>query len=279
MIELLKNRSIISIRGKEAVKFLQNLTTNDLVNNIYSYNYLLSPQGRYLYDFFVYKSSDDELLVDVHSNCANSLLQKLGMYNLRNAVEINDVTNKYRILYSRQEPEIDSYKFVFTYHDPRFHKLGFRTMVEHNESFQEKAKGYMTDELLYFEDKYNFAIPDGMVDLVFDRSLVVQFGAAELGAISYKKGCYIGQEVISRARYQGTIRKKLFKLVNNHQELIIAEKGSEITDFRGNKVGVFCSGYKHKGIALLDTEVVTNTDELLMTSSKQQVKLGIPEFY
>ena len=84
MVQLLKNRSILSVTGNDSVMFLQNITTNDLINNIYSYNYLLSSQGRYLYDFFVLKFLNNQLFIDIDSGASSSFLTKLNLYKLRN---------------------------------------------------------------------------------------------------------------------------------------------------------------------------------------------------
>ena len=99
MAELLENRSILSLSGKDALVFLQNIVTNDLNNYSYSYNYLLSPQGRYLYDFFVLKLSPDQLFIDIDSISAQSFLQKLTIYKLRRDVEIKNLASEYSVLF------------------------------------------------------------------------------------------------------------------------------------------------------------------------------------
>ena len=129
MAELLKNRSILCISGKDSLEFLQNIVTNDLNNNSYSYNYLLSPQGRYLYDFFVLKLFTDQLFIDIDSISAQSFLQKLTIYKLRRDIEIKNLASEYLVLYSREKMEINE-GVIASNCDPRFSKLGFRTILK-----------------------------------------------------------------------------------------------------------------------------------------------------
>src|SRR5574343_1696055 len=107
MAELLKDRSILSLSGKDTLEFLQNIVTNDLNNYSYSYsyNYLLSPQGRYLYDFFVLKLLPDQLFIDIDSISAPSFLQRLIIYKLRREVEIKNLISEYSVLYSKEKLE------------------------------------------------------------------------------------------------------------------------------------------------------------------------------
>lgn len=273
MAELLKNRSILCISGKDSLEFLQNIVTNDLNNNSYSYNYLLSPQGRYLYDFFVLKLFTDQLFIDIDSISAPSFLQRLTLYKLRREVEIKNLTSEYSVLYSKEKLK-NNEGIIASNRDPRFSKLGFRTILK--TSFINKLE--LTGDESYVHDKYEFTIPDGLNDLIADSSLVPQFGAEELSAVSFSKGCYIGQEVISRAKYQGVARKKLFKLVSD-KKIAFYNVGTEILDLRGEKIGIFCSSYDKCGIGLLNEEkyLVLNK-KIAFINGIQEVLILKPEW-
>lgn len=273
MIQLLKNRTILSVTGEEALLFLQNLTTNDLVNNPYSYNYLLSTQGRYLYDFFVSKISNNKLFIEMDSFSSQSFIKKLIFYKLRKNVEIQDITSDYSVLYSKQSIDTSD-EVLSSNRDPRFFKLGFRSLVK--SSYINNIQ--LVHDDLYIKDKYEYTIPDGVTDLIFDQSLVSQFGAEELSAVSFSKGCYVGQEVISRAKHQGVIRKKLFKL-NAGTKIASSAAGTEITDLKGKKIGVFCSGYNDLGIALLVCEKYLGLNEkIAIMGDTQEVFVSKPEW-
>ncbi|NBY35077.1 MAG: folate-binding protein [Alphaproteobacteria bacterium] len=273
MPELLENRSILSLSGKDALVFLQNIVTNDLNNYSYSYNYLLSPQGRYLYDFFVLKLSPDQLFIDIDSISAQSFLQKLTIYKLRRDIEIKNLASEYLVLYSREKMEINE-GVIASNCDPRFSKLGFRSIVQ--SSCANKLE--LVGNNLYMQDKYEFTIPDGRDDLIAGNSVVFQFGAEELAAVSFSKGCYIGQEVISRAKYQGITRKKLFKLVSD-KKIAFNDIGTEITDLRGEKIGIFCSSYNKLGIGLLNEEKYLGLDtKIALINGIQEVLILKPEW-
>jgi hypothetical protein len=311
MGELLSNRAIIEVSGDDALKLLQNLVTNDLYHEDYCYTYLLSNQGRYLFDFFIYKEKSDRLLIDVDSSLKDKLILKINLYKLRSNVVIKDLSDEYKVVYSdmRLDNAICSFK------DPRFDALGFRSITQEIEDtpraneeltyegqFQKelgvarrgaertlvrehrssklrqrqflKFTEYIGDADLYLEDKYNYAIPDGFVDLVLDRSIPVEFGAEELGAISYTKGCYLGQEIISRTKYQGVVRKKIFKLQSiDGSNLSIGEVLSS-----GEIVGLACSTYKNMAIALLREERYLALTEKKATLNGNEVVISIPEW-
>lgn len=244
MHEILTDRAVIQISGPDTVRFLQNLTTNDLSLSDYCYTYMLSNQGRYLFDFFVFKSSQQLLLIDINKNYADLFCARLQLYKLRANIEITDLSDRYQVIYSTS---LLSCLVISAKFDPRFNRLGQRIIVE-------KVALNMLDssQNLYFQDKYRWAIPDGYDDLMVDRSIPLHYGAEELGAISYTKGCYVGQEVISRTKYQGVIRKKIFKILAN-QDLSHYLKGHEII-VNQLSIGVFCSSYQNQAIALISSD-------------------------
>ncbi len=242
MFEILPNRSIIHVFGPDSQKFLQSLITNDVVNKTYTYNYLLNNQGRYLSDFFIYQDNSESYFLDVDKNSSLALIKCLTMYKLRSNAEIRDVSEFYAVLYSAEKLQ----NVVFSLQDPRYDKLGFRSLIK-TENIT-KLQGNASD--LYLKDKYNFAIVDGNLDLVVEKSIPIEFGAEELNAIDYKKGCYVGQEVISRTKYQGVVRKKIFKLQRYGTNFAPIEQGTEIT-FDGTKIGKLCSFYENLAIGLL----------------------------
>lgn len=263
MIEILNNRAVLHVVGADAGKFLQGMTTNNIIKNTYSYNYLLTNQGKYLFDFFSYQQNEDSYFLDVHEASAAALLKRLLMYKLRSDVEVSDVSAEHDILYSRKAVKQG---VEYSFHDPRYEGLGYRSMMRHNEILNRVQDDSLTGQVggngfagqewvdsLYSLDKYEYAIIDGYSDLAYDRSIPIEYGAEELHAIDYHKGCYVGQEVISRVKYQGVVRKKIFKLQSD-TEIIATEQGAEITDLEGNKIGVMCSAYGKLAIALLREE-------------------------
>ncbi|HJD56007.1 MAG TPA: folate-binding protein YgfZ [Rickettsia endosymbiont of Pyrocoelia pectoralis] len=285
MYEILNNRTIIKIIGGDAVKFLQNLVTNDICKSSYCYTYLLNNQGRYLFDFFVYVHSPQEIYIDVDETSKEALINHLNFYKLRSKIEIIDCGEEYKIIYSHRQLDIDS---LVTVRDPRYSKLGFRSINKLDvipwplHGIQKKNKEDWTPwsshgVTMYLEDKYNFAIIDGVEDLIPDKSIPNMYGAEELNAISFDKGCYVGQEVISRAKYQGVIRRKIYKITAN-EDLSSLTKDQEI--LAGNEsVGVICSSYQNKAIALIREEKYLANNEADITVNGIKVNLALAPWY
>lgn len=232
--------SIVKISGKDRFQFLQSIVTADMRES-FTYSLLLSPQGRFLFDFFVV-NLPEFYLIEIKNSIASNFTKKLMMYKLHSDVSV-EIFEKYEVVYSRSR--LEGVEKLYEYKDPRFLDLGFRSLVK-------KGELRNTYEPIYLEDKYRFAIPEGYEELLHDKSMPQEYGIDILNGISYTKGCYIGQEVISRTKYQGVIRKRIFKVIADHDISAIAQ-GSEITS-SNSKIGVFLSGYKNLGIALIRTE-------------------------
>ena len=268
MYEILNNRNVIKITGLDSLKFLQNLVTNNIQKNSYCYTYLLNNQGRYLFDFFVYVHLPEEIYIDLDKNNKSALIEHLNFYKLRSKIEIIDCSEKYKVIYSHQKLNINT---LITVRDPRWVLLGFRSIA--NGSLKENE----INTKLYLEDKYNFSVIDGTEDLISDKSIPSLYGAEELNAISYDKGCYVGQEVISRTKYQGVIRKKIYKVIAE-EDISLLAKDEEILADR-DKIGLICSSYHNKAIALIREEKYLANKEANITVKGIKVKLLLAPWY
>lgn len=267
MHNILTNRAIIAISGDDAMNFLHNLTTNDIRKYDYCYNYALSNQGRYLFDFFVFKQSTTNFLIDINVNQVDLFKAHLDIYKLRAKIIIEDLSDLYKLIYSRKQPQ---FEVIASFKDPRYADLGFRSII-----LKDLILDHEVQEL-YLQDKYNFAIVDGYEDLIYNKSIPVEYGAEELNAISYNKGCYIGQEIISRAKYQGIIRKKIYKLstIIDDPEIF---KGDKIVA-NGTEIGVLCSNYKNIAIALIREVEYSASKTTIITIKNLVVSLSVPSW-
>ena len=295
-MELLKNRAILHVIGPDAGKFLQSMTSNNILKKIYSYNYLLTNQARYLFDFFVYQQNDNSYFIDIHKDSSLALQKRLIMYKLRSKLEVIDVSDEHNIIYSKSQIESG---VEFSFQDPRSKLMGYRSMVggdkatSHSGLDPESQEAWNVSEILnlvqddgsgvqdgknvslYMADKYENAIIDGNSDLIYDRSIPIEYGAEELNAIDYQKGCYLGQEVISRAKYQGVVRKKIFKLESDI-EIISAKQPDIITDLEGNKIGTLCSAYGKLAIGLIREEKFVGLENKQAMIGTQIIDIEIP---
>ena len=266
MIELLENRSVIKIYGLDAEKFLQGQTTNDIIKNQYSYNFILNNQGRYLFDFFVFRENNEIFYIDIHNNSADKFLKRLAMYKLRSSLDLENVSSTFSVLYSKKQVG----DTLFSLQDPRNYKLCFRSVVKQDNL----DHGNSYSKNLYLNDKYDMAIIDGDTDLEYEKSIPIEYGADNFNAINYKKGCYIGQEVISRVKYQGVIRKKIYKL-NFSTKIQLISKGDVVTDLDGNKIGIICSCYENIAIAQLREEKYLGLDKKIAIINHQSADISV----
>lgn len=189
-------RAIIMVAGPEARHFLHNLLTADiesLMPGEARYGALLSPQGKILHDLFVYDTGDGFLL-DAARSQAGELIKRLSLYKLRAQVTVSPVVDL--DVGVSPEPTGDCH-----YPDPRAAGLGYRLFAE-------------TDSLPPEDDSYDAArIAAGLADSDADLGSGALFpheaNFDQFGAVSFAKGCYIGQEVVSRMEHRGTARSRI----------------------------------------------------------------------
>lgn len=227
------NRALLEISGTDSKKFLQGLVTNDVykaskTNLIYAA--MLNAQGRFLYDFFLFEKGD-KLMLDCHATKRDEILKKLNFYKLRADVSLQ-----------KNDELLVAQSFSnHGFEDPRSKKLGYRIYTTKEELSASNADlmSLETYNFLRIENK----IAEGESDLTSDKSLILEFGFEDLHAISYEKGCYIGQELTARTHYKGEIRKKLFHIKIANKTSV--EKGAEIS-CAGKSVGIILSSIFHK---------------------------------
>ncbi len=228
-----QDRSILEIKGLDRKKFIQGLITNDIEkasNSNLIYAVMLNPQGRFLYDFFIFEI-DDSLILDCFAPRRDEILQKLNFYKLRSKVEIikNDS------LMAAQNLDVED-KYPLQFSDPRHQNLKNRIYIKNPEISQNNQAKY---SFLRIQNK----IPESENDLTYDKSFILEFGFDDIHAIDYQKGCYVGQELTARTHYRGEIRKKLLHIkIENLQE---AQKSQEIS-CEGKSVGIVLSSVFHE---------------------------------
>ncbi len=298
-----QNRAIIEVRGLDRKKFLQGLITNDVEKASASnliYAAMLSPQGRFLYDFFIFEIGES-LILDCFKPRRDEILQKLKFYKLRSKVEIvkNDeflvaqvlgVEKKsYEILRHTQDNNLPSailseVKDLVNqnpyFPDPRNESLGYRVYFpcHPREGGDPESSKLTMDPHLHEDDngaledkEYNFLrisrkIPESELDLTYDKSFILEFDFDNLNAIDYQKGCYIGQELTARTHYRGEIRKKLLHVtIDNLREIIKSQEFS----CEGKSAGIVLSSVFHNNklhaLALIKLE---NTAENIVAEIK-----------
>ena len=220
-----KNRVLLEIKGEDSRDFLQSIVTNniDLISNDRSiYSALLSPQGKYLYDFFLFQDSKiNSIIMDCEKSLYEELIKKLTIYKLRSKVEIivKNKINVYAIYGSNITELISNFKINniegstkevsnnLFFIDPRNRNLGLRVYSNNLlQDFNNLPKGILS-EWNYIRIKNK--IPYPYIDLEKEKSFIIENNFEYINAIDFNKGCYIGQENTARQKYRGTAKRKL----------------------------------------------------------------------
>ena len=203
---ILKERALIRVSGPDASKFLQSLVTNDLngSENRLLYSALLTPQGKYLNDFFIIKNMNNTFLIDILSQSAEHFIKRLNMYKLRSHVDVELIEGSVCIGNSKLPRG--------AFFDPRSTKLGWR------QYFLEKGLPPKAVELpltIYEKLRVDFCIPESNIELLADKTFILEAGFERLSGVSFTKGCYVGQEVTARMRHKTELQKGFVKVKIN----------------------------------------------------------------
>jgi len=229
-------RSVLALTGADRTTFLQNLVTNDVQQDSGTlvYTALLTPQGKFIADFFVV-TEDDRLLIDVAQSHAAPLKQRLNMYKLRADVTITktDLT----VSCGTGTPPEDALP------DPRHAALGWRAYGDNIQS----------DETDWAALYVAHMIPRSGIELTPD-TYILEAGFERLNGIDFRKGCYVGQEIAARMKHKTTLKKGLAQVRIAGK----AEPGTAITN-RDKPAGTLYSVSGDLGLAYLRFD---RTDEM-----------------
>jgi len=188
--ETATDRTVLCLTGADRAHFLQGLVTHDARAGALVYSALLSPQGKYLADFFLLDRGDD-ILLDVKSDLAAGLMARLSMYRLRADVQIADT----KMPVARGIGTAPETGFA----DPRHPALGWRAYG--------MAAGAPTTD--WDALRVAHIIPETGIELVPDESYILEMGFDRLAGVDHRKGCYVGQEVTARMKHKTELRKGL----------------------------------------------------------------------
>jgi folate-binding protein YgfZ len=190
--EQASDRMVLSISGADRERFLHGLVTRDVAGpgGALTYSAILTPQGKFLCDFFLLDRGDD-ILLDVKAEFGPKLAQRLSMYRLRADVTISD--SGLTVVRGLGAPPAGAYP------DPRDTSLGWR--------------GYGMDggPALIDWDSIRVAacIPETGIELIPDDTYILEAGFDRLSGVDHRKGCYVGQEVTARMKHKTELRKGL----------------------------------------------------------------------
>ncbi|OUW11286.1 MAG: aminomethyltransferase [Candidatus Pelagibacter sp. TMED166] len=248
-VYILEDRGILFINGDDSIEFIQNLITNDInkvtdTNSCYAS--LLSPQGKYLFDFIIIRHKNG-FIIDCEKDQVNNLLKQLNLYKLRSKVEVLDLSNEFVVAAISLEKynsfpnskEILGYTFKYREDpvilDPRHKNLGGRILINleklHLSLKILELKSATLDE--YYQISYELGIPQKNTGKLQNKLFGIECNFEELNCLDFKKGCYVGQENTSRIKIKNKLNKRLLPI-----ELIKGSiKDGDIILSKNNEIG------------------------------------------
>jgi hypothetical protein len=215
----LDDRGLIAIHGDDARSFLQGIVSCDveLVSpDTVIYGAFLTPQGKYLFDFFM-GEMNGSLILDTSRHRIPDFIKRLSLYKLRADVKLEDVSEQYQVLALPGNPAPLGLSDVagnatelgkgLIYTDPRLAAAGARAILPVGDGLPAPFSEGSNDA--YDQHRIALGLPDSAQDLIVDKSTLLENGFDELSGVSWTKGCYMGQEVTARMKHRGLIKKRL----------------------------------------------------------------------
>ena len=227
-VYILEDRGILYINGADSSEFLQNLISNDInkVNDINScFSSLLTPQGKFLYDFIIIKHKSG-YFIDCEKSQTNSLFKQLSLYKLRSKVEILDLSNEFvvasftleKFLSFKDSKNIPGntikYKEDPILLDPRNKNLGARLIINLEKLYLSLKKLELNNASVdeYYKHSHELGIPQKNMQKLQNKLFGIECNFEELNGIDFKKGCYVGQENTARIKLKNKLHKRLLPI-------------------------------------------------------------------
>jgi folate-binding protein YgfZ len=231
---------VVEIGGEDRVSFLQGLVSNDVTEAASGravWAALLTPQGKWLADFFIL-CEGERLLLDCERAQATMLVQRLGRFRLRAKVQVRDASAEFSV-HAAWGGTPDANAAIAAL-DPRLPDAGWRIIAPAPLSANATPADW---------DRHRLALglPDGSRDLEAEKSTLLEGGFDELNGVSWTKGCYMGQELTARTKYRGLLKRRLVPV---DIDGALPGPGSTVTK-GGSEVGTMRSGRDRRGLALL----------------------------
>ena len=287
----LEDRGFIQVNGPEAKDFLQNIVTNDLekvTSNSTVFSSILTPQGKYLFEFFILKLKDSYLL-ECEKESTIEIIKLLNFYKLRSKADFIDLTDKYvaAIISLEKFKEINnssllkgstaSYQDDPVYIDPRNIKLGAKIIskLENIHLTIKKLNLKITDKKKYYSKSFELGIPQVDLNKLKEKIFGVENNLDELNGIDFKKGCYVGQENTSRIKLKNKLRRRILpvqKISGNVSE-------SDVIKYKDHEIGkiMIDEPYPFALIKVVDPNLKEFINIELMCG-KSKVKILKPEW-
>ena len=276
----LPDRGVVKVSGEDARDFLNGLVTTDITllePGLGRFGALLTPQGKITTDFLITEAPAGHgggFLIDAPGPLAQGLADKLGFYKLRAKVAVENISDSMGVLAVWDgEPPV---KPDLAFADPRHEALGWRILVP--EDLKQKVADLigadLVDSDVYEARRIATGVPRGGLDFMYSNAFPHESNMDRLHGIDFDKGCYVGQEVVSRMQHRGTARTRIVRVT---LEDVSPEAGLPV--LAGDKpVGTMGSTAGGKGLALVRTDRVADALDagLALTAGGVAIRLADP---
>jgi folate-binding protein YgfZ len=242
---VLSHRRIITVSGQDSADFLQGIITQNIdkvATDSPQYSCILTPQGKFLDDFFIFKTTTGYSLT-ISEQYAEQLIKKLNMYKLGRDISLSHQQGQRLVLSENQEHGF--------YHDPRGNNL-YIGLIE----TPPKPEANHLNLATYHNWRMAKLIVDGDFDIPREKGIILEYDL--YSALDFTKGCYMGQELIARTHHRGLVRKKLFhvKLEVDKQTQIDVANNNKITTLAGKDAGKLVFLHEDHGYALIKHDYI-----------------------
>ena len=245
---ILEDRGLLYLNGEDVKEFLQNIITNNIekvTDSVSCFAALLSPQGKYLYDFIIIKHKSGYFL-DCEKQNLEELYKQLNLYKIRSKVEILNLSNEFVVAGLSREKFLsmdnakDEVGFTIKlredsiFLDPRSKDLGARLIInlEKLQLLIKKLELKISDTKDYYKLSHNLGIAQIDTKKLQNKIFGIECNFEELNGIDFKKGCYVGQENTARIKLKEKLNKRLFAIKILDGEI----NGNEIT-YENKEIG------------------------------------------
>lgn len=277
----LPDRGVIKVAGEDARNFLNGLVTTDLDKlkpGLGRFGALLTPQGKIIVDFLITEAPAGHgggFLIDCPKALADGLATKLKFYKLRAKVTVDNLSNDLGVLAAWDGELAAQPDLAFA--DPRNAELGTRILVP--EDLKQKLSDLIGAELVdaadYEAHRIALGVPRGGLDFMYSDAFPHETNMDRLAGVDFDKGCYVGQEVVSRMQHRGTARTRSVKVL-----LEDSSPEAGVSVMAGDKsVGTMGSSAQGKGIALVRIDRVADALDAgqPLTAGGLALKLAEPD--
>jgi len=277
---LLPDRGVIKVAGDGARKFLHGLVTTDILSlppGVARFCALLTPQGKIIADFFVTEAPAADgggFFLDIPRALAATLVERLNLYKLRAKVLVEDLTEILGVLAAWDGA--GATKYGLCYADPRLPALGMRIMIAPHRAAEAAADlgGALVGAENYEAHRIALGVPRGGLDFVYGDAFPHEADMDQLGGVDFAKGCYVGQEVVSRIEHRGIARTRAVPI---RYEGGAPESGAAIIAGE-RQVGTMGSAAHGRGIALIRLDRVAEADSVSLTAGGVPIRLVKPDW-